>query len=124
MIESGAQKLLADSGFEPITKWIADNERIKLESLAWNDVSGWIYAFVVNDRVRYIGITTMALRSRMDSYRDLANDRVRSLIRNCLEAGDCVEIYGLRRSGVTPRELEREESAFMEVFRTDWNVRG
>ena len=114
---------LCGQGFERLTQWVMNNERIKLESLAWDEVAGWVYAFVANQRVRYIGITQNVLRSRMDSYRDLKDDRVRSLIRRYLESGELVEIYGIRRQGVHPIDLELEESALIAKYETDWNIR-
>lgn len=114
---------LAKHGFEHVTRWVRHNDTIKLESLAWKETAGWIYAFVSEGRVRYVGITTMVLRSRMDSYAHLSNDRVRPLILQCLNKGQEVEIYGLRRQGVSKSDLEMEESQLMKSLRTDWNVR-
>ncbi len=65
----------------------------------------------------------MVLRSRMDSYSHLANDRVRPLIRRCLDEGQDVEIYGLRRPGISKTELESEESRLIKLLKPDWNVR-
>lgn len=114
---------LAKHGFEHVTRWVRNNDTIKLESLAWEETAGWIYAFVSEGRVRYVGITTMVLRSRMDSYAHLSNDRVRQLVLECLNKGHEVEIHGLRRKGVSKAELEMEESRLMKALKTDWNVR-
>lgn len=73
--------------------------------------------------VRYVGITDRLLRSRMDNYRDLANDRVRSLIRKCLDQKEFVEVYRPRCLHLSRSEMEKEESLLMHKFGTDWNVR-
>lgn len=57
-------------GFEPITEWVMKGDKIALRTLDWKQNGGWLYAFVVNDEVRYIGLTNRVLRSRMDDYRD------------------------------------------------------
>ncbi len=123
-MRSGHDALLTKLGFERITRWVLSVDKIKLESLGdWEESSGWIYAYVVANRVRYVGITTMVLRSRMDAYRDMRNDRVRPLILAALVAGEEVEIYGLRRSGISKADLENEESRLIRKFESDWNVR-
>jgi hypothetical protein len=119
----GAHAQLTALGFERLTRWVCHNDSIKLESLAWKEVAGWIYAYVSQDRVRYVGITTMVLRSRMDSYRDLANDRVRPLILSLLNEGHGLEVYGLRRAGITKADLETEERRLIHELQCDWNVR-
>jgi len=123
MAEADSLTLLTAYGFEKLTQWVALKQKMKLESLAWPENAGWLYAFVTANRVRYVGITTMVLRSRMDSYRDLRNDRVRALIRSCLERNEIVEIYGLRRPKTSPIDLEQEESMLIRTLETDWNVR-
>lgn len=118
-----AHSQLIALGFERITRWVAHGDGIKLESLAWQEVAGWIYAYVSQNRVRYVGITTMVLRSRMDGYRDLSNDRVRPLIHSLLLEGHDVQIYGLRRPRIAKRDLEVEESRLIKALCCDWNVR-
>jgi hypothetical protein len=114
---------LASHGFERITRWALHNDTIKLESLAWKETAGWIYAFVSQNRIRYVGITTMVLRSRMDNYSHLVGDRVRPLICSCLQEGHGVEIYGIRRPKIAKVDLESEESGLIREFKTDWNVK-
>jgi len=72
---------LAAGGFERITHWELHKDRIRPHSLAWYDSTGWIYAFIAQSQVRYVGITTMVLRSRLDSYSHQVADRVRASIR-------------------------------------------
>ena len=44
-------------GFEPITKWVMKGGKIGPLFFAWADHGGWLYAFVVNGEVKYIGLT-------------------------------------------------------------------
>ena len=111
-------------GFERVAKWTLHNETIKLDSLAWKDNAGWIYAFVTSVRIRYIGIATTILRSRMDNYAHLADDRVRPLIKATLASGTEVEIFGVRRRGISKGDLEEEELGLITEFKPDWNVKG
>ncbi len=114
---------LAAKGFERITNWELYKDRIKLKSLTWKDNAGWIYAFVVEGRVRYVGITTMILRSRLDGYRNHIGDKVREYIKASLLSGHEVEIFGVRRSNIESIDLAKEESWLINEFKTDWNVR-
>jgi len=114
---------LLERGFEYITAWKLRGETIKPVSLDWTEASGWIYAFITEGRVRYFGISTTVLRSRLDGYSYQINDRVSALIRGLVSADQYVAIYGLRRPGRTKEELEREESELITEFETDWNVR-
>lgn len=114
---------LTDYGFQRVTHWAPHKDRIKPQSLAWNDCAGWIYAFVAQNRVRYVGITTMVLRSRLDGYSHQMADRVGASIRTCLDGGYVVEIFGTKRPKVSKADLESEESKLIKAFNTDWNVR-
>lgn len=113
---------LASLGFEPVTTWEPHKGSIRLASFAWPETSGWIYAFVSEGCVRYVGIATTVLRSRMDGYRHQLNDRVGALIRRNLDLGFEVEIYGIRKPGATKEQLEIEETHLINHFGTDWNV--
>ena len=114
---------LQQNGFQFLTNWELRNEKIKPQSVAWDDCAGWIYAFVTDRRVRYVGIATTVLRSRLDGYSYQTNDRVGTLIGALLGNGVKVEIFGTKRTGVSKSELEKEESRLIEALATDWNVR-
>jgi len=114
---------LQQNGFRYLTKWELRGNTIKPISLDWDDASGWIYAFVAEGCVRYVGIASTVLRSRLDGYSYQINDRVRALIRKSLEGGRSVSIYGLERPEATREELEEQESAFIRNLNPDWNVR-
>ncbi|HVA29626.1 MAG TPA: hypothetical protein VNF68_15695 [Candidatus Baltobacteraceae bacterium] len=109
-------------GFEPITNWVLKGSRIGLESLAFEENGGWLYAFVVDGDVKYIGLTTRVLRSRMDDYAYIHNsqtDRLRSLIMTELQAGRAVQIYGSKQSDAAT--LAAEESRLRALHNPDWN---
>jgi hypothetical protein len=42
-------------------------------SFDWKDHGGWLYAFVVDGEVKYIGLTGRVLRGRMDDYSHIPN---------------------------------------------------
>src|SRR6266550_7665407 len=123
MDRQDAYEELQKRGFEQLTSWSLVNDRIKPLSCEWDDCSGWIYAFLTNKRVRYFGITTTVLRSRLDGYSYQLNDVVGAHIMEALKTGVKVEILGTRRPRVPKSNLEAEESALINEFNIDWNVR-
>ncbi len=114
---------LQDSGFEELSEWEIRHEKIKPAHLNWDETSGWIYAYATDDSVKYVGITTNVLRSRLDNYSYSINDRVGALIKEELESGKKVGIYGLRRHAIPQIDLEKEESALIRSLKAEWNVR-
>ena len=114
---------LNQTGFMYLTDWMLKGETIKPDTVSWDTTAGWIYAFVVDTQVCYIGITTGVLRSRLDSYSYQINDRVGACIKAELQSGRIVEIYGMPRKLVPQADLEREESQLISVHSPIWNVR-
>ena len=114
---------LQKRGFQRLTRWVLNDGRIKPESWEWDNCAGWIYAFVVERRVRYIGIATTVLRSRLAGYAYQINDRVGAAIASVIESGTEVEIFGTKRPHASKSELEAEESDLISLLATDWNVR-
>lgn len=120
--EPSLQELLSE-GFERVTQWQLQGERIRMASLEWAESSGWLYAFVVDESlVKYVGLTNRVLRSRMDNYRDGKvdqNRRLRELIAKTLSEGRWVAIYGRREP--EPRRLVEEEIRLRDAWRPEWN---
>lgn len=116
-------KHLTDYGFGLLTSWQVRNGKTKPDTTEWDVVSGWIYAFVEGRTVRYIGIATTVLRSRLDGDSYQINDRVGAEVLRALKYGKDISIYGVKRRGVSKEALEREESALIARFDTLWNVR-
>ena len=121
--DESQSRSLEDIGFQKLTIWRLVDDRIKPAGLDWKECSSWIYAFVVENRPRYFGITNTVLRSRLDHYSYQAGDRVRKLILSELASDRSVEIHGLQRVGLSRPELEAEESRLIREFDTGWNVR-
>lgn len=122
-MELKSEKELKTYGFQYLTSWEIRNGKIKSRVLGWDDCAGWIYSFVTGDKVRYIGISTTVLRSRLDGYSYQINDRVGALIKNALDNGEDVKILGVKRPGIDKLDLETEESALIAEYEPDWNVR-
>ncbi|MEX2500582.1 MAG: hypothetical protein WD397_17085 [Wenzhouxiangellaceae bacterium] len=114
--------LLSD-GFSKIANWEFRNGKAKPDNLEWKDCAGSLYAFVTAGRIRYIGIATTVLRSRLDGYSYQINDSVGSHIKKCLESGIEVAILQKPRTGMTKQQLESEESRYIAAYDPDWNVR-
>ena len=89
-------KALVAEGFEPVTRWRWHDERIKLASFDWPDAAGLLYAFVVRNKVMYIGKTDRLLRERMSDYSHNTGEqpaRIRDLIAGKLRGKRPVHIY-------------------------------
>lgn len=116
---------LVEKGFEPITEWIPRGHGIGVATLRWEECGGWIYAFVVDGTVKYIGITGGVLRTRLDQYRNGKDSygyesqcgRIRSEIIRELSARRTVEIYGSRRPNWTMDALKADENLLIDEFR-------
>ena len=114
---------LHDEGFVLVTQWLLAGNRIRLESLAWPETSGWLYAFVVNNEtVKYVGLTERILRSRMDNYRDGKADqnlRLQQLVLTTLNRGHSVSIYGRQEPDAS--RMISEESRLRVEWQPEWN---
>lgn len=93
-----------------------------------------IYAFVVDDKIKYIGIcasknTTM--QNRFERYKKLSgestNKRIAEEIRNCLKSGKFVKIFALKpKSSLKYKDLYVDlvkglENPLIEFIRPEWN---
>ncbi len=109
-------------GFTPVTRWVPKGDRIKLADLNWSEKAGWLYAFAVAQEVKYVGLTSRILRSRMDNYRDQSdsqNERVREAISLALDAGHDVWILGLPVA--EPERRASEEARLRSELCPPWN---
>jgi hypothetical protein len=109
-------------GFQPVTEWVLKGDRIGPASFDWQDHGGWLYAFVVEGEVCYIGLTDRVLRSRMSDYahiKNLQTTRLRELITAELKAGRSVQVYGWKEGGKDA--LIAEESKLRAKYRPPWN---
>ena len=113
---------LVQFGFALVTEWVLKGDKIGPRSFDWTDHGGWLYAFVVEGDVRYIGLTSRVLRSRMSDYSHIQNsqtDRLRELIRGELISGRAVQVFGWRQRDQAI--LESEEARLRAVHRPPWN---
>lgn len=112
---------LTSLGFRPLTEWLMRGQKVKAAN-KWKDASGWLYAFVVNTDVRYIGMTERILVSRIDDYSYIKSSQTvhkRQLVMSELVAGNRVWIYGLQ---VPDAEvLKIEELRLRKLFNPPWN---
>lgn len=135
---SGDASDLTQYGFEPAGRWFLDPAAKGGVSFALNAHrrDRVLYAFIVNDRVEYIGIcdargTTLA--DRMTRYKNLVgagtNARIAGLIKAAIASGAEVLIYALiPPSGPSHLGLEIDsvkglEKPLIECFSPSWNRR-
>ena len=113
---------LTQFGFEPITEWIMKGDKIGPRSFVWKDHGGWLYAFVVDGEVKYIGFTNRVLRSRMMDYAHIKNSqttRLRELIVAELMAGRTVKVIGWKE--FNKETLVAEEKRLRALCGPPWN---
>jgi len=89
---------LIDIGFRRVGFWRAVGGTVKLELTELADGRPALYAFAVDDRVRYVGKTAQPLKNRMYGYEKGAssqrtNIRVRGEIEKELSSGNRVDIW-------------------------------
>jgi hypothetical protein len=109
-------------GFEAITHWVLKGEKIGPFSFEWQDHGGWLYAFVVDGDVKYIGLTDRVLRSRMSDYAHIKSsqtERLRGLIVQELEANRTVHVYGWKQKDTNT--LKTEEARLRQTYSPSWN---
>jgi hypothetical protein len=104
---------------------------MQVATLQWEECGGWLYAFVVDEAVKYIGLTSGVLRTRLDQYRDGSDSyghesqcgRIKAEILRVLSAGHAVVIYGCRRPQWTKEALRVDERALIDEYRPTgiWN---
>ncbi|WP_286293100.1 hypothetical protein [Methylomarinovum tepidoasis] len=120
-----------EAGYCALDASLKSQVRFRLERLA--DVRA-IYAFVVNDSIRYIGICESektTLKDRMGRYQGLVgagtNERIVGLIKNCLQAGQAVRIFAwipkvrLRLDGMDVDQIKGFENPLIQRFEPEWN---
>lgn len=113
---------LVQLGFELVTQWTIKGIKIGPTSFKWQDHGGWLYAFIVEGTVRYIGLTERVLRSRMGDYshtNNSQNNRIRQLIMSELFAGRPVEIWGWKEGNIAA--LRKEERRLLDTYCPSWN---
>ena len=98
--EADALSRLLDIGFKRIGRWAMEQGDLSLEMDAAQDGRNVLYAFMVDDEVKYIGKTVRSLRARLYQYlrpgpTQSTNIRNRANILAALEVGKSVHIFAL-----------------------------
>ena len=123
---------LLDSGFVEIDCWSANDDYL----IVPKNLPGQrgVYAFAIDDQVRYVGLASRSIKQRLAHYArpgpsQTTNIRLNLMMRELIGAGLTVRVFlaypedsiwrGMRISG--PEGLE---AALIEDFDLPWNKRG
>ncbi len=127
---------LTTLGFRLVGEFSSNGQRIQF-SLSDHKNDTGAYAFVVNQTIRYVGVTKNTLYARMNGYRNPGptqetNKRINPKI---AEAGG-VQIYFIPESGITefsttihrgeiertmPADISTFERFLISIFKPEWN---
>ncbi len=123
--------LLLKSGFLFIGEWILGNDGVITLGAAVPVDSG-VYAFVVDDIVKYVGHTRRGLRYRLRRVRGQlvrrqSTDRVEAFIAQALYQGKRVKVLvatpePLKWKGLPIETAEGLEAGLVKLIRPEWNA--
>lgn len=128
-----APERLLQGGFILLGEWLAltDGE-FELSTRAPTDPG--VYAFIVDDCVRYIGLTQTGLRTRMGHYRrgharQRTSARVKGLIARTLAEGKAVKVMiaipePTEWNGLPVSTAAGLEAGLIRMIQPEWNVQG
>ncbi|MCL2846004.1 MAG: hypothetical protein FWE23_11260 [Chitinivibrionia bacterium] len=113
---------ITELGFEKVGEWVLKNG--KIEAVLNEDKraqENFIYAFVVNEKVMYIGKTSRTLKARMQNYTNCdesqtANVRICEEVKNILKNSGEVLIYAMPNGDLEPK--------FIKMLSPEWNIQG
>jgi len=126
---------LTDYGFVSAGKWTLNNRVKSGISFELCDLKDErvIYAFTVDNDVKYIGIcdtTNTTLKNRMNRYQSMigagTNERLAKQIKRLLEQGKTVRIYALKpdtqiqHKGLNIDLIKGLENPLIDKLRTEW----
>jgi len=108
-------------GFGPVVRMLASGDRLSPDNHKWQDNGGWIYAFVADGEVMYVGKCTTVLRNRLDAYRFGPDHgkRIREFAIEQISNGKEVWLYGLPTDDY--EFMDREERRLIREYRPPWN---
>jgi hypothetical protein len=135
--QSASMEKLRHIGFQKAGRWVYKSEKVDFElEEEFADCAPVLYAFVVDDSVKYIGESTRTLRERMQHYKTPAKDpesggttniNNNNRIKKELDLGKSVEIYvfvdsGLWSYGGYKMNLARGlEASIVDDLHPEWN---
>ncbi len=128
-------KSLLDIGFEDIGNWKMIDGRIKFELKKYSNTKNALYAFVVDDNVKYVGKTTNELSKRLSGYQNpgptqSTNQSKNKKILQSLNEGQQVKIFARTDTqNLFVGEFHLNTAAGLEdsiiaTLTPEWNVRG
>ncbi|MDX0534352.1 GIY-YIG nuclease family protein [Sinorhizobium medicae] len=125
-------EVLLRAGFHFLGEWRGENEDFQLDAKA--PVDAGVYSFVVDDVVKYVGLTQRGLRARLDGYRrgherQRTNARVKALIQDALAAGKRVKVLVATPAASEWKGLPVNTAAGLEAgliakIQPAWNILG
>ena len=128
---------LNEYGFEKVGEWKQSNRgksgiAFKLQKFEAERV---VYAFVVDEQAKYIGIcqdSSTTLKDRMKRYKNLqgggTNERIVNKIKECLKSKKTVKIFALKpESSYQYNSLNIDlvkglENPLIEKLKPEWNI--
>ena len=131
--EDVAIDILVDAGFQKLGAWMADGVGgIALTVSAPRDAG--VYVFVVDGLIKYIGVSSAGIRSRMSNYRarqkgQRTSARVNQIIKEHVAAGTIVEVYvatppALEWNGLPVVTAAGLEAGLIKMVQPPWNKMG
>lgn len=128
-----APEFLLERGFSLLGEWLplADGE---FELSARAPAEAGVYAFVVEGRIRYVGLTQTGLRTRMSHYRrghvrQRTSARVKGQIAKALAEGKAVTVMiaipePTEWNGLPVSTAAGLEAGLIRMIRPEWNMQG
>ena len=128
--------ILNNYGFTEVGKWELKEDTKSGITFSLTDYEDdrVIYAFVVDEEVKYIGVcesNTTTLKEKMNKYENLQGDskRIAGKIKECLTQGKDVNIFALRQElgclfeykGLTVDLLKGIENPLIEELKPEWD---
>ncbi|MGN8153100.1 GIY-YIG nuclease family protein [Agrobacterium sp. 22094] len=125
-------EVLLRAGFHFLGEWRGENEDFQIDAKA--PVDAGVYSFVVDDVVKYVGLTQRGLRSRLDGYRrgyerQRTNARVKALRQEAISAGKRVKVLVAVPSagewkGPPVNTAAGLEAGLISMIQPPWNILG
>lgn len=125
-------EVLLRGGFLFLGEWQPGDDGFVLDARAPTD--GGVYAFVVDDFVKYVGLTQRGLRARLDAYRrgderQRTNARVKTLIMEALSSGKRVKVLiavpdAQCWGGLPVNTAAGLEAGLIAKIQPPWNILG
>jgi hypothetical protein len=132
--EPTPSSVLLSGGFRLLGEWLPSEDG-EFELSAKAPIDAGVYAFVVDDCVRYVGLTQRGLRTRMDHYRrgnaaQKTSARVKKLISAALAEGKPVQVFiaipdGAQSwNGLPVNVAAGLEAGLIRMIQPIWNMHG